>query len=275
MMYSPFEAFFFSFNTSFYFLNIHAFFSFFFNEAYFFFPLNLFSSFFVFVLLFYFFILFLSLSNKMNYYFFFFFSLVYNYFYDLIEEQTDNCSKYFPFFFFLFIFIAFFNLIGLIPYSFAVTSHLIVTFSVSSFIWFFILYTGLLKYGMYFFFLFVPSGVPSWLVPFIIIIESISFFFRMISLALRLFANIVSGHILLELISLFSFKTLFNSSLFIFIKFLYFLFFLFLFLVLFVFETFISLLQAYIFTLLSLIYISELIGNNAHLHVPFKKRRKK
>ena len=159
-------------------------------------------------------------------------------------------------------------MIGLIPYSFAVTSHLIVTFSISCFIWFFILYTGILKYGLYFFSFFFPNGIPSWLIPFIIIIESISFFFRMISLALRLFANIVSGHILLELVSLFSFKCLFNYSFFVFFNFISFLFFVFLFLILFLFETFIGILQAYIFTLLSLIYMSEFIGKNSHIQIP-------
>jgi len=115
-----------------------------------------------------------------------------------------NAAKgqiYFPFIYSLFIFILINNLIGLVPYSFASTSHFILTFSISFTIVLGATLLGFQKHGAKFFSLFVPAGCPLGLLPFLVLIEFISYLSRAISLGLRLAANIVSGHLLLAILS--------------------------------------------------------------------------
>jgi ATP synthase subunit 6 len=114
-------------------------------------------------------------------------------------------KKYFPFFLYLFLFIFFSNIFGLIPGFFAVTSHLSVTLFLSTTCWLSILLVGLYIHGIRFFASFYPSKVPFILSPFLMCIEFISYIVRLASLSLRLFANIVAGHILLDTISMFFF----------------------------------------------------------------------
>nr|CCW77450.1 putative ATP synthase, subunit 6 [Lachancea mirantina] len=104
---------------------------------------------------------------------------------------------YFPliYTFFIFIFIA--NLVSMIPYSFALSAHLVFIISLSTIIWLGVTITGLYKHGLVFFSLFVPTGTPLPLVPLLVLIELLSYFARAISLGLRLSANIMSGHLLL------------------------------------------------------------------------------
>ncbi len=113
---------------------------------------------------------------------------------------------YFPLIFSLFIFILTNNLIGMIPYSFASTSHFILTFSLSFTIVLGSTTLGLQKHSLKFFSLFVPSGCPLALLPLLVIIEFISYLARNISLGLRLAANILSGHMLLNILSGFTFN---------------------------------------------------------------------
>lgn len=103
--------------------------------------------------------------------------------------------KFFPFVFSLFMFVLVANLIGLFPYFFTVTSHIIVTFALAMAVILTVVVSGIAKHGLHFFKLFVPSGVPIVLVPLVTAIEIISFISRPVSLSVRLFANMLAGHI--------------------------------------------------------------------------------
>src|SRR3954471_16168149 len=106
--------------------------------------------------------------------------------------------KFFPLIFSLFMFIAVSNLIGIIPYTFTVSSHIIVTASLALLVFVTVLVYGLYKNGLKFFKLFVPSGVPIYILPLVVFIEVFSFFLRPISHSVRLFANMLAGHIALK-----------------------------------------------------------------------------
>ena len=106
--------------------------------------------------------------------------------------------KFFPFVFSLFMFVLTANLLGMIPGSFTVTSHIIVTAAFAFLVIGVVLVYGIMKHGSHFFGLFVPSGVPGWLLPFMVLIEAVSFLSRPVSLSLRLFGNMLAGHIALK-----------------------------------------------------------------------------
>jgi F-type H+-transporting ATPase subunit a len=106
--------------------------------------------------------------------------------------------KFFPLVFSLFMFIAVSNLIGIIPYTFTVSSHIIVTVTLALLVFFIVLFYGLYKNGLKFFKLFVPSGVPIFVMPIVVPIEVISFLLKPISHSVRLFANMLAGHIALK-----------------------------------------------------------------------------
>jgi F-type H+-transporting ATPase subunit a len=110
----------------------------------------------------------------------------------------DEGMKFFPLVFSLFLFVLTLNLLGMIPGSFTVTSHIVITFALAMLVIATVVIYGIIKHGTHFFGLFVPSGVPGWLLPFITVIEIISFLSRPISLSLRLFANMLAGHIALK-----------------------------------------------------------------------------
>src|SRR6185369_12294542 len=124
--------------------------------------------------------------------------------YDFIERNTvanvmgEDGKRFFPFIFTIFIFIFFTNFFGLIPYSFTVTSHIIVTFAMALMVFVTVLGVGFWTHGLHFFSLFVPSGAPLWLLPLIVPIEIISFLTRPISLSVRLAANMLAGHTMLK-----------------------------------------------------------------------------
>ena len=106
--------------------------------------------------------------------------------------------KFFPLVFTLFMFILAVNMIGLIPYTFTVTSHIIITASLALLVFFTVIIYGLWRNGIKFFKLFAPSGIPLLLMPLIILIEIMSFLSRPLSHSLRLFANMLAGHITLK-----------------------------------------------------------------------------
>jgi F-type H+-transporting ATPase subunit a len=106
--------------------------------------------------------------------------------------------KFFPLVFSLFMFVLVANLLGMIPYFFTVTSHLIVTFSLAMLVILTVVGYGFYKHGFKFLNLFVPHGIPGALVPLVVMIEVISFLSRPISLSVRLFANMLAGHITLK-----------------------------------------------------------------------------
>jgi F-type H+-transporting ATPase subunit a len=111
--------------------------------------------------------------------------------------------KFFPVIFSLFMFICVSNLIGIIPYTFTVSSHLVVTAALALMVFLIVLFYGLYKNGLKFFKLFVPSGVPIYIMPMVIFIEIISFFLRPVSHSVRLFANMLAGHIALKVFASF------------------------------------------------------------------------
>lgn len=106
--------------------------------------------------------------------------------------------QFFPLVFSLFMFILTANFLGMIPGSFTVTSHIIVTLALAMIVILTVIVVGIAKHGTKFFGLFVPEGAPAPLVPFLVVIEVISFLSRPISLAMRLFANMLAGHIALK-----------------------------------------------------------------------------
>ena len=127
------------------------------------------------------------------------------------QINNKNGQAYFPFMYTLFVFILVNNLIGMVPYSFASTSHFILTFSLSFTIVLGATILGFQVHGLKFFSLFVPSGCPLGLLPLLVLIEFISYLARNVSLGLRLAANILSGHMLLNILSGFTYNIM-NSG---------------------------------------------------------------
>jgi F-type H+-transporting ATPase subunit a len=111
--------------------------------------------------------------------------------------------KFFPLIFSLFMFIAVSNMIGIIPYTFTVASHLIITAALALLVFFIVLIYGFWKNGLKFFKLFVPSGIPVFILPLVVFIEVFSFFLRPVSHSVRLFANMLAGHIALKVFASF------------------------------------------------------------------------
>ena len=117
----------------------------------------------------------------------------------MISDTAGSKAKpYFSFIFSLFMFVLFCNMFGMIPYAFTVTSHIIVTFVLASFIFFGVTIIGFIKHGFGYLKLFVPSGVPVVLLPLIVVIEVISYLSRPVSLSVRLFANMMAGHTMMK-----------------------------------------------------------------------------
>ncbi len=114
------------------------------------------------------------------------------------SSAGEEGMKFFPFVFTLFMFVLAANLIGLIPYSFTVTSQLIVTASLALLVFFIVVIYGFWRNGLHFLNLFVPKGVPVYILPAIVVIEVLSFVSRPVSHCVRLFANMLAGHITLQ-----------------------------------------------------------------------------
>ena len=136
----------------------------------------------------------------------------------VVSQINDKKGQiYFPFVYVLFVFILVNNLIGMVPYSFAPTSHFILTFSLSFTVVLGATIMGLTKHGFKFFSLFVPSGCPLGLLPLLVLIEFISYLARNVSLGLRLAANILSGHMLLNILSGFTYNIMTSGIIFFFL----------------------------------------------------------
>ncbi len=121
----------------------------------------------------------------------------------LRDATGKEGMKFFPLVFSLFLFVLTCNMLGMIPGFFTVTSHVIVTFALAALVILTVIIVGFAKNGVRFLRLFVPSGVPVLLLPFFVVIELISFLSRPISLSLRLFANMLAGHIALKVFASF------------------------------------------------------------------------
>ncbi len=125
--------------------------------------------------------------------------LSYEFVANMVRENVGQAGmKYFPFVFSLFMFILVLNMIGMIPYSFTVTSHIIVTFALAALVITVVTLIGFARHGVGYLRLFVPEGVPIWLMPLIVPIELISYLIRPVSLSVRLFANMMAGHTMLK-----------------------------------------------------------------------------
>ncbi|SNY92545.1 ATP synthase F0 subcomplex A subunit [Cohaesibacter sp. ES.047] len=180
--------------------------------------------------------------------------------YELVASTLRNTAgtegmKFFPFVFSLFAFVLFANLIGLMPYFFTVTSHLVVTGALALLVISVVIIYGFMRNGFGFLKLFVPSGLPVALAPFIALIEVLSFLSRPVSLSLRLFGNMLAGHIVLKVFAGFVvslsaagalgwFAALFPFALTVALTALEFL---------------VAVLQAYVFTILTCVYLNDAI----------------
>jgi F-type H+-transporting ATPase subunit a len=136
----------------------------------------------------------------------------------VISQINANKGQiYFPFIYTLFVFILINNLIGMVPYSFASTSHFVLTFAISFTVVLGATILGFQNHGLKFFSLFVPAGCPLALLPLLVLIEFISYLARNVSLGLRLAANILSGHMLLNILAGFTYNIMTSGFIFIFL----------------------------------------------------------
>ena len=125
--------------------------------------------------------------------------LSYEYIANMVRENLgEEGMKFFPWVFTIFAFILTLNLLGMVPGAFTVTSHIIVTFAFAAMVWIAVTLIGFVRHGVGYLKLFVPEGVPWWLLPIIIPIELISYLIRPVSHSVRLFANMMAGHTMLK-----------------------------------------------------------------------------
>ena len=178
--------------------------------------------------------------------------LVYQFIADMIDENLGHEGRaYFPFVFTLFMFILLGNVLGLVPYSFTFTSHVIVTFALAITVFIGVTTIGIMKHGWHFLSLFVPAGVPLVLLVLLVPIELLSYFIRPFTLSIRLFANMLAGHTMLAIFAGFAASVPLFGILPVGIDVLiYFL------------EILVAALQAYVFAILTCLYLRDAL----HLH---------
>lgn len=121
----------------------------------------------------------------------------------VVGQVGDEGKRFFPFVFTLFMFVLFGNMLGLLPYAFTYTSHIAVTFGLAAIVFVLITVVALALHGRKFFGYFFPEGAPLWLAPIIIPVEIVSYLSRPVSLSIRLFANMVAGHVMLKVFATF------------------------------------------------------------------------
>lgn len=174
--------------------------------------------------------------------------------YEMITNMVENTAgkrgaSYVPFIFTLYLFILLSNLLGMLPGAFTVTSHITITFAIAVFIFLGVTVIGFVKHGLHYLELFLPKGTPGILMPLIFIIELFAYLARPVSLSLRLAANMTAGHIMLKVIASFiimaGFIGFFPLALLVILD---------------GFEIFIALLQAYIFSVLTCVYLSDALN---------------
>ena len=165
----------------------------------------------------------------------------------------EHAMRFFPMVFCIFMFILIANLIGLVPYSFAVTSHIIVTVALALLVFLTVIVVGIKEHGFHFFKLFVPSGVPIYILPLVVAIEIISFLSRPLSHSVRLFANMLAGHITLNVFGGFCVMLLSASAVLKAAAILPFV----MTVGLFALELLVAFLQAYVFTMLTCMYLND------------------
>ena len=178
--------------------------------------------------------------------------LLYSFIADMVEENVgEEGRRYFPFLFTLFMFILAGNLLGMIPWSFTYTGHIIVTFALAATVFIGVTLIGIVRHGFRFFTLFVPHGVPKVLLLLLVPIELLSYCIRPFTLAIRLFANMVAGHTMLVIfagfvgaLGIFGLAPIAMDAALVLLEFL------------------VAALQAYVFAILSCLYLHDAI----HLH---------
>jgi F-type H+-transporting ATPase subunit a len=176
----------------------------------------------------------------------------YNFIAQLLNDTVgDQGEKYFPFVFAIFMFVLIGNMVGMVPYSFTFTSHIIVTFALAAVVFIGVTILGFAKHGLHFFSFFIVPGLPWYMLPILIPIEVISYLARPISLSVRLFANMLAGHTLLKVFAGFvvplGFLGIVPLAFIVALTGL---------------EILIAFLQAYVFAILTCLYINDAI----HLH---------
>lgn len=178
--------------------------------------------------------------------------ILYEFVAGLIRDNVgQEGRKYFPFVFTLFMFVLLGNLLGLLPYSFTYTSHIVVTFAMAAVVFIGVTVIGFAKHGLHFLSFLMPSGVPVYMAPLIVPIEILSYFTRPLSLALRLFANMTAGHTMLKVFASFvAALGVFGVVPLALVAALTGL------------ELIIAFLQAYVFTILTCVYLNDAL----HLH---------
>ncbi len=180
--------------------------------------------------------------------------LIYSFILNLIKQQTNSRGlRFFPLYFYIFLFILISNLIGLVPYSFTVTSQFAITFIIAFSVNVGLFIFGFIFNGLYFLKFFIPKGVPIVLLPLIVVIEIFSYLIRTFSLSVRLFCNMTAGHTLLHMITSFGIIFLNNSS------YVVLVFITLLILAIYLLEFGIAFIQAYVFLILISIYLNDSI----------------
>lgn len=135
--------------------------------------------------------------------------MIYEFVCSLVDSQIGKRGvQYFPLIFTLFAFLLFSNLIGMIPYSFTTTSHIVCTFGLSCSLFIGITLVGFQSHGVHFFSFLLPKGAPLALAPLLVVLELVSYCFRAVSLGVRLFANMMAGHTLVKILSGFAWTML-------------------------------------------------------------------
>jgi F-type H+-transporting ATPase subunit a len=171
---------------------------------------------------------------------------------DMVETNAGHGAEpYFPFVFTLFMFVLFSNLLGLIPYSYTVTSQIIVTFALAATVFVGVTIIGIVKHGVHFLRLFVPEGVPIILLLLLVPIELLSYFIRPFTLSIRLFANMLAGHTMLAIFGGFAASVGFLAILPVALD-----------VAIFALEVLVAALQAYVFAILTCLYLRDAL----HLH---------
>jgi ATP synthase subunit 6 len=185
---------------------------------------------------------------------------IYIYVLGMVRDTIGSADgdRYFPFIFVSFLFILACNLLGMIPYTFTVTSHILITFSLGMLTFLGINIIAFRKHGLHFFYFFVPQDAPGALIPFLFFIEVLSYVFRVLSLSIRLFANMMAGHTLLKILAGFAWSMLSIGGIFFILQ----LFPLAIVFALIGLEIGIAILQAYVWTVLVCIYLNDAL----HLH---------
>jgi F-type H+-transporting ATPase subunit a len=173
----------------------------------------------------------------------------------LRSTAGNEGMRFFPLVFSLFMFILTVNMIGMIPYMFTVTTHIVITVSLAMLVFFTVIFYGFWKHGLHFFKLFVPSGVPWYVLPIVVPIEVMSFLSRPVSHSVRLFANMLAGHITLKvfagfitMLGAFGFLGWLGATLPFALT-----------VALVALELLVAFLQAYVFTILTCIYLNDAV----------------